>query len=37
MPSSLYKAFLQQQDFERLVIVPTYDASTHGWGALILD
>jgi len=35
VPSSLYKAFLQQQDFERLVIVPTYDASTHGWGALI--
>ena len=35
VPSSLYNAFLQQQDLCLLVIVPTYDASTHGWGALI--
>ena len=35
MPSSLYKAFLQQRPLGRLVIVPTYDASLHGWGTII--
>jgi len=35
MASSLYGAFLQGRDLGRLVLVATYDASTHGWGALI--
>ena len=35
LPSSLYGAFLQGRDLGRLLLVATYDASTHGWGALV--
>ena len=35
MPGFLYKAFLQERDLGKLVIVPTYDASKHGWGSII--
>ena len=35
VPSSLYKAVLQQRPLGKLVIVPTYDASLHGWGTII--